>query len=257
MVCHPALGKVIGSDPLVAHPGADLTAALPGDGLLPFLFRPLVEPGAEDREGAVLVLILAPLILALDHRARGQVGHPDGGLGLVDVLSPGPGGPEGVDAQVIGVQGKVHLVHLGQHGHRAGGGVDAPAGLRLRDPLDAVHPALVLESGVGRLALDQAGKLLHAPQLGLIDVRQLQPPALLFAVHGVHAEEVRGKQRRFLAPDARPDLQENIFPVHGVLGLEQETKLFFQPVQLRTERRLLGLGQLAALRVVQQIGQAV
>ena len=39
--------------------------------------------------------------------------------------------------------------------------------------------------------------------------------------------------------------------------LEQETKLFFQPVQLRAERRLFGLGQLAALRVVQQIGQAV
>ena len=135
--------------------------------------------------------------------------------------------------------------------------MDAPAGLCLRDPLDAVYPALVLEPGVGRLALDQAGKLLHAPQLGLIDVRQLQPPALLFAVHGVHAEEVRSKQRRFLAPDARPDLQENVFPVHGVLGLEQETKLLFQPVQLRAERRLLGLGQLAALRVVQQIGQAV
>ena len=47
---------------------------------------------------------------------------------LVDVLAARTGGTEGVDAQVLHVQRKVHFLCLGHHGHRGGGGVDAALG---------------------------------------------------------------------------------------------------------------------------------
>jgi hypothetical protein len=45
-----------------------------------------------------LVLVLAALVLALDHDAGRQVGDADRRLGLVDVLAAGAGGTVGVEA---------------------------------------------------------------------------------------------------------------------------------------------------------------
>ena len=97
MVCHPALGKIVGPNPLIPHAGPHLAPALAGHSLGLLLDRLLIQAGPEDGQGPVLVLILAPLVLALHHGSGGQVGHPDGGLRLVDVLPARAGGAVGVN----------------------------------------------------------------------------------------------------------------------------------------------------------------
>ena len=74
------------------------------------------------------------------------MGDADGGIGLVDVLAAGAGGAEGVHLEVGGIDViALHLVHLGHDRHGAGGGVDTPLGLGLRDALHAVGAGLELE----------------------------------------------------------------------------------------------------------------
>ena len=177
MICHPALGEVIGADALVAHAGAHLAAAVLGDGVRLLLRLLLPEPGAEDLEGLLLVLKLAALILALHHHAGGDVGHTNGGGGLIDMLTAGAGGAEGVDSQILAVQFKLHLVHLWQDGDSGGGGMHPAAGFRLRHPLDPVDTALKLHPGVGAGAFNGENQLLHAPQLRLADTGDLCLPA--------------------------------------------------------------------------------
>src|SRR5690606_19349634 len=76
--------------------GADLVA--PGDVLLAagempqllLFFFAVVRPelGAENLHREVAVAMLRSLRLRADHDPGGNVGDPDRGLGLVDVLSP-------------------------------------------------------------------------------------------------------------------------------------------------------------------------
>jgi len=68
--------------------------------LLSLLFSELCEAGLEDPHRRLLVGGLRPLVLALDDHARREVGDPDRGVGLVDVLAAGALRSVGVDAQV-------------------------------------------------------------------------------------------------------------------------------------------------------------
>ncbi len=52
-----------------------------------------------------------------------------------------------------GSSSTLHLLRLGHHRHRDGGGVDAALGLGLGHPLHPVDAALELEAAVGSLAL--------------------------------------------------------------------------------------------------------
>jgi hypothetical protein len=71
--------------------------------------------------------VLGPLVLALDDDTCRQVSQPDSGIGLVNVLSACAGGSKSVDPQVSGVDFDfLDFVCFGQHGHRAGGGMDTP-----------------------------------------------------------------------------------------------------------------------------------
>ena len=131
--------------------------------------------------------------------------------------------------------------------------MDAPPGLGFRHPLDPVDAALMLELGIGALPLHQAGQFLDAPQFRVADVVQLQLPALLLPVHGVHSVEVRRKKGRLLSPHPRTDLQKDVLSVHRVLGQKHLAEGLLQLVQLRLHLVVLRPGQLAALRVGEQV----
>ena len=78
------------------------------------------------------------------------------------MLSSGAGGAEHLHLHVRRVELDVHRLHLGQHRHGGGGGVDPAAGLGLRHPLDPVDPAFKLEPGPGALPLYCKGDLLES-----------------------------------------------------------------------------------------------
>ena len=97
MIGDPVLWEIIGADFTGPVAGAYLAFPLGGNGGVLLLLLGLVQLGAENFHGPVLVVILAALVLALHHRAGGQVGDADGGFRFVDVLAAGAGGAEGVD----------------------------------------------------------------------------------------------------------------------------------------------------------------
>ena len=88
VIRHPALGKVVGAYALAAVAAAHHAAADGGLRALLFLEEMLVYAGLEHLHGLVLVLVLAALVLALDHYARGYMGDAYGGFRLVYVLPP-------------------------------------------------------------------------------------------------------------------------------------------------------------------------
>ena len=137
------------------------------------------------------------------------------------MLSAGAGGAEGVDAQVVSVQLELHVVHLRQHRHGDGAGVDAPAGLGLRHPLDTVDAALVLHPGVGPRPVQGEHGLFHAAQLGLVGADLLLLPPSLHAVHAVHPAQRVGKKGGLFAAHPGTHLDDDALAVVRVLGDEE------------------------------------
>jgi hypothetical protein len=179
------------------------------------------------------VLVLGALVLALHHDARGQVGDADGGVGLVDVLAAGAGGPVGVDAQVALLSRSRcrRCPRLRHHGDRAGGGVDAPLGLGLRHPLHPVGAGLELEPAVDvppSMRLMISLKPPCSPG-ALAEHLHFQPLALRVAA--VHAEQVSGEDRGLVAAGAGADFEEHVRRVVRVARQEQR----LQPLTARVQ----------------------
>ncbi len=147
---------------------------------------------------------------------------------------------------------EVHLVHLGQHRHRGGGGVDAAAGLGLRHPLHPVDAALKFQPGVGPVPLDGEADLLDAAQLGLVHRVHLHLPAAGVGVHGVHAEQGVGEQGRLLPAHAGPDLHDHVLVIVGIPGQQEHLDLLLQPGHVLLGLVELLLGQLLHVRVAHQ-----
>ena len=60
--------------------------------------------------------MLRTFVLAFHHHARGYVGQPDGGIGLVHMLAAGAGGAEGIDFQVGRVDlDRVYFIRFRQY----------------------------------------------------------------------------------------------------------------------------------------------
>ena len=78
--------------------------------------------------------------------ARRLVDEAHGRARLVDVLAACTGSAVDLHFDILGPEVDVDLLHLRQHRHRGGGGVDAPAALRLRYALHAVDTAFKLQS---------------------------------------------------------------------------------------------------------------
>ena len=71
---------------------------------------------------------------------------------VLTLCPPGPDDRYTSMRRSLGSIVDLDLLGLGQHEHAGGRGVDAPLGLGGRDPLHAVHAALVLQPGPRRVA---------------------------------------------------------------------------------------------------------
>ena len=249
MFRHPALGKVVGADALIAHSRAHLAAAQACDLAFDPLLLLLVELGGQHPHTLLPVLNLAALLLTGDHNAGWLVDQPDGGAGLVYMLAAGTGGTVDLHFNISRIDLHVHLFHLRQHGHRSGGGVDPAAGFRLRHPLDPVNAAFVFHPGVGPPAVDDEVRLLHAAKLGFVVVQQLHGPALPGGVHGVHPEQAVGKQGAFLTAHAAANLYDDAFVIVGVFGQQQNLQFPVEPLLFGLGIAVGLLAQLLHLRI--------
>ena len=249
MVRHPPLGEIVGADLLRAVPGSDLAAPLLGLRALPFRQLHIVEFGAEQAKCLLFILQLGFLRLAVDDDSRGNVGQAHGGVCGVYALAAVSGSAHHIDAAVVHVDLYVHILGLRHHRHRRCGGVNPPAGLRLRHPLHPVHAALVLQLGVGSLSVDHADHFLEAADAVLADAHHLHLPVLVLRVVHIHAVKLRRKQSRLVAAGAGADLQDNVLVIVGVLGEKKNLQLLFQILDPLPGIRQFLLGQLPHLLI--------
>ena len=225
MIGDPALGIIIGTDPLTAVPGAHLALPFRRFRLLLFLLLHLQDTGTQHPQAFFPVLQLGLLILALGHDARGDMGHAHRGLRLVDVLPAGAPGPVGIDPDIFHADIHVHLFRHRQHRHRAGRSMDPPLGFRFRYPLHPVHAAFKFHAAINPDAGNLGYHFLKAAQLRGIGIHQFHGPAHGIRVPGIHAEQNLREQSRFLAACPGTDLQDDILVIVGVPGQQQQGQL--------------------------------
>ena len=147
---------------------------------------------------------------------------------------PGPGRAINVDAQVLVVDLDVDVLGLRKHGDGRRRGVDSAAAFGHRHALDAVDAAFELQLGEHARAVDRGDRFLVAADLGRARRDQLEPPALGLGEALVHAQQVAGEQRRFVAAGPGADLEHRGALVGGVARQQLDRE------------RALGLRQLVA-----------
>ena len=190
----------------------------------------VLDARRQHRQRLRLVLVLRAVVLAFDHDAGRQVRDAHGRIGLVDVLAAGARGAESVDAHLGRIDHHVvDLVGLRHHRHGAGRGVDAALGLGLRHALHAVAAGFELEFRVGALADDPGDDLLVAADLRALCEMISTCQRLRSAIARIHAEQVAGEQRRFVAAGAGADFEEDVALVVGVLGQQLLLQFGLEP----------------------------
>ena len=179
------------------------------------------------------------------------MGDADGRLGLIDVLTTGAGGAVCVDLQILGINGELHLFRFGHDGHGGGRGLDAAGGLCFRYPLYPVRARFKFQPRESSRALHGGHGLFNAAKLRFVEGYHVQREAAALGIHGVHPQEIGGKQRALFAADTGPDFQHDILFIIGVAGQQQALQLLLQPIPLCLGGHQLFLTQLAQLRIGQ------
>src|SRR5215212_8999885 len=208
-----SLREVVRTDLRRAVAGADLRLTEGAFLLGPFAHLALQEPGLEDPHGLLLVLELALLVLAGHDQARWSVGDPDRRVRGVHTLAAWTAGAVHVDLEVSRVDLDLHVLGLGQDGHRRRRGVYAALALGLRHPLDPVRAPLVLEDRVGAVAAYLHGHLLETTDLGRARREGAMLEAEAVGVAGVHVVDLAREERRLVAAGPGPDLDDDVLVV--------------------------------------------
>lgn len=173
--------------------------------------------------------MLKTFVLTLHHDAGGQVGNTDRRVGGVNVLPARAGGAEGIDAQIRRVDIRhFRLRQLRHHRHRTGGGVDTPLRLGGRHALHAMAAGFKFEPAVDAVAADLGDHLFKAAVFTFVGAEDLHLPAARFRVTGVHAEQIAGKQRRFVAAGPGAYFHEGVTLVIRIFRQEQDLQLLLQ-----------------------------
>ena len=124
-----------------------------------------------------------------------------------------------------------------------------PLLLRRRDALHAVHAALVFELAVDFVAADQRDHFLQTAHRGIAGGGDFHLPAARFREARVHAENLVGEQRSFVAAGARANFKHDVFVVVGIFGQQQELEVLLDLRDLRLQSEDLVLRHGAHIRI--------
>ena len=130
--------------------------------------------------------------------------------------------------------------------------MDAALGFGGWHPLHAVAAGLKLQFGIGPKAHQPGDDFFVAAQVGFAGRDNFHLPAVAFGKARVHAEQVGGKQRRFVAARAGAHFQKNIALVVGVARQQELLQRQLQHNQPLLAVFQLGLRQFAHVWVGQQ-----
>ena len=161
--------------------------------LCPFAHLQFIEACPENLHSGGPVFVLRAFILTLDYDPGGEMGDPDGGIGLIDMLSSGPAGPKSVypDVSVINVNN--HIVRRFRvYKYRRKRGMPPFACIKRRDPHETVDPCLGLEIAVGVLPFDNNGYILNTRLFSREDIDYLGDKTSALSPPQVHAQQHLG-----------------------------------------------------------------
>jgi hypothetical protein len=173
------------------------------------------QAGAQNLHRFDLVLKLRLLVLLAHHETRWDVRDSYRRIGGVHALSARPGRSKNVDSKILILDLDVDLF--------------ASAARQPSPRTCECDPDFLSPARAERDARRTPAHRTYAPspetlKITVADAAQgrfgerhhLDPPSFVFAIAGVHAEEVGGKQRRFVAAGARPDLDYAVALVEWV-----------------------------------------
>ena len=177
------------------------------------------------RFGAVAVL--RTVVLALHHDAGRRMGHADGGVGLVDVLTAGARRAVGIDADIGRVDVDLdRIVDFRIHEQRRERGMAAVGRVERRLAHQAVHARFRAQEAVGVVALDLQGGRLDAGDLAVGLLEDFDLEALAFAIAQVLAQQHRSPVLGFRAAGAGLDVDEAVVRVHRIVEHPAEFHAF-------------------------------
>ena len=135
----------------------------------------------------------------------------------------------GVDLQIARIDLDVDLlVDLRQNRDRGGAGVDAALRFGQRHALHAVDARLVFEVLVRIVALYCKNDFLIAACIARALGDEFDAHALRFSETHVHARQISGKNRRFVAAGAGANFDEHVFVVVRIFRDHQHLQALFQ-----------------------------
>src|SRR5215468_3709855 len=254
MVGDAPLWEIVGADALRAIARANLALALRGARLGRLHALKLIETRAQHLHGKPAVLVLR-LLGRNNDKASWQMRDAYGGICLVDVLATGTACPHGVDAQVLGADVEIDVLHFRKHSHRRCRGMNAPARFRGGHALHAMHARFVLEARKHPLAGNRSHDLLVAAKRVFRQADDVRLPAAFLRVAAVHAKEVGREQRGLVTPGAGPHLQDGALFIGRILGQQLHAQLVLELAHARLERGQLLLRHRRQLRVCRRVGE--
>jgi len=130
--------------------------------------------------------------------------------------------------------------------------MDAPLRLGRRHALHAMPARLELQPRIRALAGDPHDHLLVAAEVGRTFRHHLDLPALPFREAQVHAQQIAGEQRRFVAAGARADFDEDVAIVVRILRQQHLLQLDLEPRHPLARAADFFLGEIAHRRIGEQ-----
>ncbi len=152
---------------------------------------------------------------------------PNGGIGLVYMLTACPRCSVGIDLQIRRIDFHFHLFHLGQNCHRHRGCMDTPRRFGFGDSLHTVNTAFKLEFGIGAVADDHKRYFLKSSQFGFVEINKFHFPAHRFGIHGIHTIQNRRKQSSFFPAGTAADFHDDVFIIIRIFGEKKDFQFFF------------------------------
>ena len=147
------------------------------------------------------------------------MGNTNSGVGGVNVLTACTRGAISVDTQIFLADIDLFLlVRFGHNGHCASGGVNTALRLSRRNALNAMGTGFKLELGVDIFTDNSGDNLLVAAMFTLVGADYFHFPAVLLGKFAVHAEQVTGKNSRFVTARAGPYFQKDVMGIVGIFG---------------------------------------
>src|SRR5512141_565040 len=221
MIGDAVLRKVVSANLCRSVAGADLRLA--HSRALRFLLGEacVKETGAQHFHCLELVLELRFLVLLADHNSGGNVRYAHSGIGGVDALATGARRAEHVDAKVLVFDPEVDLFSFRKHGDRGSGGVNATLVFGNGHSLHAMNAGFPAHRSEDAFSFHLEDCFLDAAQSSLGVGDHLDAPAAFFGEAAVHAEEVCGKDSRFVAAGAGTYFDDGGTIVERVVGNER------------------------------------